>query len=36
MILFALNFLHGKGIVHLDLKLENLFIDIDENGIKYI
>ena len=36
MILFALDFLHNEGIIHRDLKPANIFIDTDENGIKFI
>ena len=30
-ILLALNFIHGSKIIHRDLKLENIMVDVEEN-----
>ena len=30
-ILLALNFIHGSKIIHRDLKLENIMVDMEEN-----
>ena len=30
-ILLALNFIHGSNVIHRDLKLENIMVDVEEN-----
>ena len=36
MILYGVDFLHSLGIIHRDLKLANIFINREENGIQVI